>query len=74
MSLFDNGNTEDFLLLVFNFNMTLGAAGTLETAAKIQYLCTLVRGEYLCWFDLMSDDAESENLLTVETIILGLGA
>ena len=36
MSLFDNGNTEEFLLFVCNFNTTLAASGTLETGAKYQ--------------------------------------
>ena len=46
MSLFDNGDPEEFFF-VRNFNMTLAATGTLENGAKIQYLCTLVRGEVL---------------------------
>ena len=44
MSLFDNDETEDFLLFVSNFNTNLAASGTLEVGTKIQYLRTLVRG------------------------------
>ena len=44
MAFFDNGDLEEFLLFVQNFNMTLAASGTLATGAKIQYLYTLVRG------------------------------
>ena len=47
MSFFDNGELEDFLLFVRNFNMTLVATGTLETGSNIQYLCTLIYGEAL---------------------------
>ena len=45
ISLFDNGEPEEFLLFVRNFNMTLAASGTLEAGTKYQYLCTLFRGE-----------------------------
>ena len=36
MSLYYNGEPEDFLLLMRNFNMTLVASGTLDMGAKIQ--------------------------------------
>ena len=39
--------------------MTLAAIGTLEMEAKVQYLCTLVRGEALRQFDLVSADAKN---------------
>ena len=35
ISLFDNGEPEDLLLFVHNFNMTLAGTGTLETGANI---------------------------------------
>ena len=44
MDLFDNGDPEEFLLFVQNFNINLAASGKLVTGAKIQCLCTLVRG------------------------------
>ena len=53
MSLFDNGNPEESLLLLHNFNMNLAATGMLETVTKIQYLRTLVCGEALHQFDLL---------------------
>ena len=34
MTLFDNGDPEEFLLFVRNFNMTLTASGTQEAGAK----------------------------------------
>ena len=62
MSLFDNGETEKFLLFVCNFNMTLAASGTLEAGAKVKYLITIVRGEAFLQFDLLSDDVGSIHL------------
>ena len=56
-----------------NFQMTLEAAGTLETEAKVWYICTLVRGEALRQFDLVSSDTRStETLLDVDGILKGL--
>ena len=43
MSLFDNGDPEEFWLFICNFNITLAASGTLEADEKFQYLRTLVR-------------------------------
>ena len=39
--------------------MTLVASGTLETEAKVQYLCTIFRGEALRQFDLVSADEKN---------------
>ena len=58
MSLFDHGDPEEFLLFMQNSQMTLAASGTLETEAKVQFLCILVRGEVLRQFDLVSADAK----------------
>ena len=69
----NNGDPEEFLLFIHYFNMTLKAPGMLETSAKVQYLCTLVRGEVLCQFETLYDDTESTTPLTVEVIILVLG-
>ena len=65
MDLFDNGNPDEFLLFIHNFNTTLEEPGTLKASANIQYLHTLVRGEVLHWFDNFSDEVGSttpENL------------
>ena len=56
MSLFDFGKPEEFLLFIRNFNMTLETIKTLYMEPKIQYLCTLVRGEALRQFDLLYAD------------------
>ena len=55
-----------------NLNTTLAVSGTLEASTKVQYLCTLVHGEVLCQFDLLSTDVESVNPITVENIHKGL--
>ena len=44
MDLFDNGNPDEFLLFIHNFNTTLEEPGTLKAGANIQYLHTLLRG------------------------------
>ena len=44
MSLFENGEPEEFLLFVRNSNMTLTESWTLEAGMIIQYLRTLVLG------------------------------
>ena len=72
MSLFDNGNTEEFLLFVRNFKMNRVVSGTLETGTKVQYLRTLVHGEALHQFDLLYAGVEITNALTVEYILKGL--
>ena len=60
------------MLLVQKFNMNHTALGTLATGANIQYLCTLVYGEELSQFDLLSAVMEGTIPLTVEDIITGL--
>ena len=60
------------ILFAHNFNTTLAALGMMATDAKVQYICTLVRGEALLQFDLLSTDVEGTKPLTVETIILEL--
>ena len=74
MALFNNGDLEEFMLFVQNFNMTLAASGTLAMGVKIQYICTLVRLEALHQFDLLSADVEGTNPLTTKNIILGLAS
>ena len=72
MSLFDHGKPEDFLLSVRNFNMTLAETGTLEMDVNIHYLCTLVHGEALRQFDLLSADVKNTETLNVDYYIKGL--
>ena len=63
---------EEFLLLVRNFNMTLAATGMLEMDSKIQYLCTLVHGEALRQFELLSADIKNTETLNLDCYIKGL--
>ena len=56
MSLFDNGEPEDLLLFVRNFNMTIAASGTLEADEIFQFLFNIVHGEALYQFSLFSAD------------------
>ena len=72
MALFDNGDLESFLLLICNFNITRKASGTLEPVVKVQYFRTLVWGEELNQFDLLSSDVVSANPLILKSVILGL--
>ena len=72
MYLFDHGNLEEFLLFTHNFNTTLAETGTLEMDANIQYLCTLLWGEALRWFELLSADVENMETLNVDYYIKGL--
>ena len=52
--------------------MTLAVSGTLESGAKYQYLCTLVRWESLRQFDSLSSDVEITQTLNIDDIIKGL--
>ena len=72
MSLFENVKPEEFLLFVRNFDMNLAATGTLDMGTNIQYPRTLVRGEVLFQFDLLSDYLKNTDTLNVENIIKGL--
>ena len=72
MSFFDNGEPEEFLLFVHNFNTTLTESGTLEAGAKYQYLRTIAYGEALCQFYLLSADIKGTENLNVDYIIRGL--
>ena len=66
MSFFDNGELEEFLLFVRNFNMTLAATWTLETSADIQHPPHLVQGAALCKFFSLSDYMDSTETLNVK--------
>ena len=53
--------------------MTLVATGTFEKEAKVQYIRTLVCGEVLCQFDLLSADVKNtETLLYLDYLLKGL--
>ena len=72
MSLFDHGNPEEFLFFIRNLNKTLAATWTLDMNAKIQYLCTLVRGKALHQFELLCADVKNPETLNLDYYIQGL--
>ena len=74
MALFDNGEPEEFLLFISNFNMTIKVSGTLNSGANIQYLRTLVRGWALIRFGTFYAEVGSATPEHLSSIILGLGA
>ena len=56
-----------------NFNMSHASTGTLETGTDVQYLCTLVCGEALRHFDVLSADVENtDTSLTLHDQLKGL--
>ena len=73
MDLFDNGDLEEFLLLVQNFKMTLKALEMLADITKIQYLCTILRGKAPHQFDNFCAHVGSIITTRLKHIILGLG-
>ena len=72
-TLFDNGYPEEFMLFIWNFNMTLKASETLNYGENIQYHHTLVHEEALYKFDTLSAEVGSATPENLTSIILGLG-
>ena len=72
ISLFENGEREEFLLFLSNFNTNLTSSGRMDTGVNIQYLRTLVHGEAFHHFDLLCDYVEMTETLNVECTIKGL--
>ena len=72
MYLFDNGDPEEFLLLLRNFNTNIAEIGTLDMGANIHHLLTLVSEEASHQFDSLSVEMEITETLNVEYIIKGL--
>ena len=60
-------------MFLFNFIITLEVSGTIKYGPNIQYLHTLVHGEALRQFGVLSAEVESASLETLMYIILGLG-
>ena len=69
MDLFENWDPGELLLFVCNFNMILDVSDILMAGTKIQYLCTLVRGEVLRQFDALYAEVESAIPETLSYII-----
>ena len=68
--LIDHDKLEEFLLFVRNFEMNLAAMETLVTEVKVHYFCTLVRGEALRQFDLLSTDVENTDTSLIVDYLL----
>ena len=73
MDLFDNGDLEEFLLLVQNFKMMLKALEMLADITKIQYLCTILCGKAPHQFDNFCAHVGGITSMHFRHIILGLG-
>ena len=73
MALFDNGNPEEFLLLVQNFKIMLKALGSITARSKLQYMCKLLRVEAPHQFDTICVQMGSTNKKYLHCIISGLG-
>ena len=72
MVLFDNGNPDEFLLFVRNFQINLEASVTPASVTKIQYLCRIVRGKALHQLNMLSVEVGFITLENLNLIILGL--
>ena len=73
MALFEKGNPEEFLLFVWNLQMTLKDSGELATSADVQYICRLLHVEALHQIDTLSIEVGSTTATHLNRIILGLG-
>ena len=62
------------MLFIYNLGITLESSVSLKDGTKAQYLRMLVHGESLRQFDVLSSDLEGVTPVTLEYIILGLGA
>ena len=70
MTLFDNGNSDEFLLLVQNFIMMFKYLVTISDIANLQYHRTLLCGEALRQFDALSTQVGNTNTTTLNQIFL----
>ena len=59
-------------MFIRNFNVTIVASVTLDAGTKYQYLRTIVCGEALRQFYLLSSDVEGTETLNVDYIVRGL--
>ena len=73
MDLFDNGEPEEFLLFIQNYQITLDELGTLATGTNIQYLCILLHGEAIHQLETLSVEVGSLTIEHLNRIILGFG-
>ena len=72
IAFFDNVNLDQFLSFIRDFNMTFEASGIITSGTRIQYLHTMVRGEALRQFYMLSSEVVSATSENLASIILGL--
>ena len=70
MIFFENGDLEEFLLFVRNFQMTLEDSGALAASAKMQYIFTLLHGGALRQLDILSVEVGNTTTTHLNRIIL----
>ena len=68
-----NGNPEEFLLFVQNSQMNIDASVSISVSANIWYLHTLLCGEVLRQFDMLSVEVGSMTAKHLNRNILGVG-
>ena len=73
MTLFYNGELEEILLFVQNFQMTLEGSEERAAGTNIQYYCTLLHGEALHQLDTLSVEVGSTTSENLKIIVLVLG-
>ena len=74
ISLFYNGEPKEFLLFVKTIIMKLDDSGMFVANAKVQYLCTILSGEALWWFNTLFGQLGSTTITHLNRVVLGLGA
>ena len=73
LALFDNGDPEEFLLFVRNFQITLEASVLLTSSANIKSICMLLYVEALHQLGTLSVELVCTTMTHVNRIILVLG-
>ena len=51
MSTFEDSQPEEFLVILKNFSIPIDATVSTSALERINYICTMLRGEYLIQFD-----------------------
>ena len=71
MDLFDNGNLEEFILLMQNIKIIFETSGALTSNTKLQYFHTLLRGEALLEFEILCVQIGNTKMNHINQVILG---
>ena len=73
IDLFDNGDTEEFLLFQRNYQITIESTGSITMGEKIQYVHTWLLGEYLLGYETLYKQTGNSNTTHLNQILFGLG-